>query len=42
MKKRVAQGVPETHIQRMCCKNRKTRLSDKRTARHNDTQRRAG
>lgn len=40
MKKRVERSEPETHIQRMCCKSRKTRLSDKRTARHNDPQRR--
>ena len=36
MKKRVVINVPETHGQSLCCKSRKTRLSDKRTACHNE------
>ena len=40
MKKRVVINVPETHGQSLCCKSRKMCLSDKRTACHNDTQRR--
>lgn len=39
MKKRVVINVPETHGCSQCCKSRKTRLSDKRTACHNDPQR---
>lgn len=39
MKKRVVINASETHIPRMCCKSRIKRLSDKRTARHNDPQR---
>lgn len=40
MKKRVVINVPETHGLSLCCKSCIARLSDKRTARHNDTQRR--
>ena len=40
MKKRGVINVPETHGLSLCCKSRKTRLSDKRTACHNDPQRR--
>ncbi len=38
MKKRGVINVPETHGRSQCCKSRKMRLSDKRTACHNDTQ----
>ena len=36
MTKRVERSAPETHGRSLCCKSRLTRLSDKRTARHNE------